>query len=742
MRPKTKGNSTSRHNSIHRRQDNATVCPSSFHLIHGKCIQYNNNKIPWSGARSNCRGKGGDLISITSQALYQELKTYCERSNRLSDRVLWVGAEEKGTGTFQWLNGKSCCGDWWAPNEPNGHGRERCVHYVDRSDGKGAALSDGNCGVSWAFVCESPGMCSFDHHACWPGTCSDELTSSCACAPGFQRVKDSSQTVCQLKDASAPSINTCQTVIGGANGEAKRTAPGKCQELNDFFGNFQPTSVGFYMQSDFILDVTKYSSSRPKFIKEEKFGITDTTLYIKRVQIDGTQQTLGTFKQKIATSQSTNVKTTVAHKNNYTLSQPNYKLTNGDRLCVQFEARGGGYVKRNDFRTQTVKTPLPYQKTSTTETVCYRYDDAKPQHCLVTRTCSFGEKEPIQISHRVTRTSIIPVSFSGWKDPIPVGGNTSHASDIESCEITVNEVNNGIVDSRKVFSRKMNHTQTTLILNLTSDSPRLYSVNLEVKDVADNVRQARRFVLYDSTTNITSRSDKPFTVSSASMASHYTWQTHHNDICLNWKDHFYNQFYMDNLLLGKINPAAHGLITGIYEQQTGLLSVSGTSNVHGIVQFKFSWSLDGVLSPVIVVPKLFDQSYCHSLHLKDGQTYILNIEAIDIVNNTLSENRTVFIDRSVPHINNIWLMKNGIKRLYIHDDIDLSAMNMTFEALDPHSGLLNIEWTFKTMDTGHELGSGVTGIALLEKEHCPKNPSDSCYCPNVGKCEIFNTAFR
>ncbi|XP_053380296.1 low affinity immunoglobulin epsilon Fc receptor-like [Mercenaria mercenaria] len=141
----------------------ATVCPNSFNLIHGKCIQYNNNKIPWSGARSDCRGKGGDLISITSQAIYQELKTYCERSNRLSDRVLWVGAEEKGTGTFRWFDGRSCCGGWWAPNEPNGNGGERCVHYVDRSDGKGAALNDGKCGVSWAFVCESPACNSVNH---------------------------------------------------------------------------------------------------------------------------------------------------------------------------------------------------------------------------------------------------------------------------------------------------------------------------------------------------------------------------------------------------------------------------------------------------------------------------------------------------------------------------------------------------------------------------------------------------
>lgn len=375
-------------------------------------------------------------------------------------------------------------------------------------------------------------------------------------------------------------------------------------------------------------------------------------------------------------------------------------------------------MKRKDFRTNKVLDPLPYKKTSSEETVCYRYDDTKPQHCLlsVSVPCSNAETEPIQIAKRVIRNSIIPLEFTGWIDPLPIGGSIAHASGIETYEISVNEVVNGIVSTSKVFSQKLGLSNTSLILNLTSNLPRLYAINLEVKDVADNVQQARRFVLYDSNTDISSREDKPFFVSSASASSKYMWQTHHNDICLNWKDHFMNKFYMENSLLGEINPDPHGLITGIYEQQNGTLPVTGTPNVYGITEFRFSWSSNGTSTAnTVTVPDPLNQSYCHSFSLKDGQTYTLSIEAIDIVNNRLSESRKVHIDRTVPHINNIWLTKNGVKRLYVHDDIDLSKMNLTFEAFDPHSGLLNIEWRFGIMDSGLTLGTGVIGIAILEK---------------------------
>ena len=246
----------------------------------------------------------------------------------------------------------------------------------------------------------------------------------------------------------------------------------------------------------------------------------------------------------------------------------------------------------------------------------------------------------------------------------------------------------------------MNATENHVTLNITTTSPKLYCVTLEVKDVAGNVRQARRFFLFDNFTKITARSSKPFFVSSASKSTSYTWQTHHNAICLNWRDHFYNHFYFQNKLLNKIEPDAHGFIAGIYEQNHGPISVKGTENVYGIVKFTFAFSQNSSsFSSEVDVPNLKSQSYCKSFSLKDGDTYHFKIGATDIVNNTFSETKTVHVDRSVPEINNIWLVKESHKRVFVHGKTDLSTMDLQFDAYDIHSGIKTVEWSFGSADS-------------------------------------------
>ncbi|XP_052788821.1 uncharacterized protein LOC128223586 [Mya arenaria] len=272
-------------------------------------------------------------------------------------------------------------------------------------------------------------------------------------------------------------------------------------------------------------------------------------------------------------------------------------------------------------------------------------------------------------------------------------------------------------------------------LNLTADTPRLYCFTLEVKDVADNVRQCRRFVLYDNTSSIKIWKRKPFRFTSASPDTDYIWQTHHNDVCISWKDYFYNDFYIDNELLNPIEPDLHGLISGSYEQRTGEIPVSGTSNVYGIIAYDVSWSLNhGSFSEEKPVPSFTNQSFCKHLSVEDGDTYTLNVRAVDIAGNTLSDNRTVFIDRSAPLVTDIWLEKDGYEMLFVHNSTDLSKMKMTFNALDPHSGLSKIQWTFGIVDTTTELLSEHLAIRTIN-DSCS---IAQCYCPAIGDCAFFN----
>ncbi|XP_052789886.1 uncharacterized protein LOC128224179 [Mya arenaria] len=574
-------------------------------------------------------------------------------------------------------------------------------------------------------------MCSWNNHYCWPGSCRNGLTKDCLCAAGFSIVSDSWETSCQ--PTKKPSILTCDTVVIGPNGEKKRAMSSSsstaCQYLQDMYGNYQPTTVKFDLSSEYTIYIPY--SSHPSHIAEERFGITDATVYMQRQSVSGSFTTLSTNRRLTYSSQS--VKSVHHDKDTLTTS---HTFQNGQALCLQYEVKGGGYLKAKDTH-HTVYSAKPYRKNVEQRTVCYRYDSQPPEHCSKLSTC---DSDPLYFDKRITRAYFHKVEFEGWVDPVPQGGVLRTASSIESYEIRVNEVlpSKGTLKvdyTTNVLSTMVNHTVTNMYLNLTSVAPRLYCLTLEVKDVADNVRQCRRFILYDNTSSIQIWNEKPFRFTSSSPDTDYTWQTHHNDVCISWKDYFYNDFYIHNELLNPIEPDPHGLITGSYEQITGEIPASGTTNVYGIIAYHVFWSKNhGSFSVEKPVPSFTNQSFCIDLNVKDGETYTLKVKAIDIVGNTLSDNLTVFIDRSVPHLNNIWLERDGYKMLYVHNSTDLSKMKMTFDALDPHSGLSKIHWTFGIADTMTELLSEHLAVFSIN-DSCS---SAQCYCPDIGECAFFN----
>jgi len=367
------------------------------------------------------------------------------------------------------------------------------------------------------------------------------------------------------------------------------------------------------------------------------------------------------------------------------------------RLCLNFEAKGGGYLKAKDLRTNTVLSAVSYTKTVSNRQLCYRFDDAPPEHCSVTGTCS---SDPLHLDHIISRDPIHTVVFTGWSDPVPTGGMSVTASQIENYEIRVNEVlpSKGInkVDYTINFqSIIVNHTITEMTLNLTSHKPHLYCLTLEVKDVADNVRQCRRFILVDSTSYIETRPEKPFHVMSASPDTGFTWQTHHNDICLSWKDYFLNRFYFDNELFNGVETDPHRLITGTYEHTSAELQVSGTPNVYGIVKYMVSWKLNNEpFTSEIEVPDFLNQTYCQRLPVQDGETYTFNIRPVDIVGNTYNESRTLLIDKSPPFVNTLCIKNEradgNCARLIKYSEPIL----VDVESYDNHSGIRTIKWEF------------------------------------------------
>lgn len=378
------------------------------------------------------------------------------------------------------------------------------------------------------------------------------------------------------------------------------------------------------------------------------------------------------------------------------------------RLCLTYEAKAGGYLTSKNLKTNE-ETTKSYTKVTSNRTLCYRYDNVSPQHCSENESCNV---EPLSLSGRIIRSSLVVFSFEGWLDPYPDGFEKSYSSSVDSYTVSINEIipPTGQVDAKVLYTTTVNNTVSRLDFDIDSSKPVLYRIMLTVRDAADNVRYARRFLLYDNSSKITSANTySTFVVTSASRETNYMWQVNRREICLNWTGHFYNDFYKNNQLLNAVESEFD--ISGVYEQLNGPLPVQGTRNVDGIVRFTVEWSVNTLTNSTPVEVRDFQtQTFCNQYLLNDGDTITFTVRPIDIVGNVYSESRTVYIDRSSPLIQNVWLTTNGFPSLYIRKLEDIKTMEVGLEAMDPHSGVRSIHWTFGVKETGEELYSGSVAV--------------------------------
>ncbi|XP_053380183.1 uncharacterized protein LOC123553221 [Mercenaria mercenaria] len=578
-------------------------------------------------------------------------------------------------------------------------------------------------------------MCAWNNHFCWPGRCIDQLTTTCTCAAGFRKVATSGETSCQ--PTKAPSIVTCHTRLVGQNGADKKTKGygdvQACSHLKDMYGNFQPAFFQFVMWTTYNVSATNYPM--PSYIAEYKLGVADTTVHVKKNFVNGSVVTLGSHPQLATSASSEDVTVEQRDSASISVSSERHSLQYGDSLCLEFEAYAGGYLKSKNLISQTVNNAVPYKKVRSTNTICYIYDNISPRHCREEGTC---HTEPLRIERPITRSPFNKVIFTGWKDPIPTDGSTTRVSGIERYTVYVNEVistkGHLRVDYSTMYIKTLKSTDTDAAIYLKPDKPTLYLVKLEVKDFADNVQQARRFLLYDDVSFIEAREEVPLIVNTASRLSNYSWQTHQT-ICLSWKDHFLNRFYVGDELLSPIESDQDGLFSGVYEQTTGLLSIYGTPNVYGIIKFLVSVYINGKQHlSAIESPDLQNQSYCRKFSVKDGDECIFMIQPVDIAGNTYTENVTVFIDQSEPEIE----FRNLSNLIDRHETIELPSFHkIEFGARDPHSGVRNIVWTFGIANSSTEISTGDMSVYSFSNFHSCQNRTPSCYCPASGSCELY-----
>ena len=360
---------------------------------------------------------------------------------------------------------------------------------------------------------------------------------------------------------------------------------------------------------------------------------------------------------------------------------------------------------------------ISYDKTETSRTLYYIYDVEPPRHCGGYRKCN---TEPIMLSTRLKRSKKLTVTFDDWVDPNPSSDHTDLASGIKSYEINIYEVIDSTTTeqmrattSLKVYKLPNNVTTTEIDLPEKTIAM-LYAVLLEVTDHANNVRQARRFVLYDNSSVIVRNGVIPFRVESASNKTDFKWQVTHGELCFSWKNRFFNNHYIKINPFRSIKPEGQNAIHGKYDQMSGLIPVGGTQNVNGITEFYYS--LEKNDKEIVLNGKVFNftsETICLVTNMIDGDVFKFNIQARDIMNHTLNDTVTVNIDESVPQITDMWLVRDGNKQLYVHHDTDLSLMSFQFKAFDKHSGIKEMKWAFGVYENKTvliEKGVGATRI--------------------------------
>ena len=216
----------------------------------------------------------------------------------------------------------------------------------------------------------------------------------------------------------------------------------------------------------------------------------------------------------------------------------------------------------------------------------------------------------------------------------------------------------------------------------------IYVWALDKTQESSNYKIGRRFALFDNSSIIDLSENNPIIPVSADPDTGYQWQISLSPVVLYWTNHFYNNKHIVKNLLLPIRRETNQSqpIEGIFEQNTGDLPVSGTPNVDGIVNFMYRViKVFGNSTTEIengFVPDPLSQSIVLKTPISDGDTLLVYIEAIDIMNNTMEDNITLYIDSSDPEIINMQLMKDGIDNILVHNTTDLSAMEITFEAFD------------------------------------------------------------
>ncbi|VDI54788.1 fibroblast growth factor receptor 3 [Mytilus galloprovincialis] len=538
--------------------------------------------------------------------------------------------------------------------------------------------------------------------------------------------------------------------------------PAKDMDLYSYFGDATELDEPYVLwsnQRDFnILDMTmevQYdtefngSQTNPDYVDSMKLGIIGAKIDTQHFKLGSDDSVLDkTYTCNGPSSDNPISNQVLVCKLNGT---NNIRVDSADRFVLTFSATAGGFrIPRNRDTGQTYSTEY-YSKKTTTNVIEFRFDYVSPTHCIEESTCTNDER-PLYLTEDITQNSITP-RWDGWKDELSQVMRYSievwkmeYSEDFDYLrEPLITETANPI----PAFIREVNVTNQIQYPTFPPTEPGVYSCILEVSDNANNTRYARRFVLFDKTSTVTTQNENPIKCTTASSSTGYTWQTNGDKtVQISWTNHFINTVHAAGHFLSPISAYAPRLTDGgrridykkienKFDDYEGKITRNGTDNINGIVKFEFAYQ-----APSADVSNLnwidLDLSETRTLTLpssEDGFSQKFWVRASDIIGNTKEDTTIVYFDSSRPSIGDPTMDYNLKSGRY-----DFSS-RLSFVSKDAHSGVPLVKLKIVTQSGEVKYEHRYSDADLIVSARDCQNIGE-CYCSEADRSKCYMATLR
>ncbi|KAH3716749.1 hypothetical protein DPMN_059478 [Dreissena polymorpha] len=437
----------------------------------------------------------------------------------------WQGNYEKVVGRLERLTTYCKSFFWWWGCSNWGHYWEIYDTIMIRCRPGWSHNGDNNCNIpicnpvcANGGVCINPNECSCPsistgpycknltcsyQRPCYPGECVDG--STCTCSPGFSLNSTAKGCITFLgtEERLRPKISQSNVTIKNIRRSDNRINFMFVLEAQDanlsvvWSNQKQFNHLTFEMKAFF--DGLENLPKRPLYVYETEMGIAKNiiTANVSKLPRSGGQvRDQGTFKEYMCdggvSRDSPQVESATCILNDYQFMT---LIEHGDWLTVEFRSLSGGFQRLVNIDKGGVPYATNYYNgLSVIRTVEFRFDFTAPKHCseVDNRTCPFGATI-LDIPDVFNKNPIRP-RWLGWTDD-PSGVGEYY---IEVFKLGINGDRRLVETSplQPVYSAIIPHTNGAIQYpEYEPSSPGMYSVLLEVRDLSNNTRIARRFVL-------------------------------------------------------------------------------------------------------------------------------------------------------------------------------------------------------------------------------------------------------